>query len=131
MRYLEEKKDERAARAAERALRLDLTRAQREMMLHVGCVSRLRLGQLEGAFAYCDAAVEAGGPRHWAHLVNRGNVHLENGDQQAALADFEAASLWLAENEVAGEPAERVRVAMQWAQPAPPASQLAVEDSPR
>jgi hypothetical protein len=123
--------DRRAARTSKSALRRSLTREQREMMLHVGCVSRLRLDDRDDAYAYCDAAVELDGPRHWVHLVNRGNAHIEAGRQQAALADYEAASLWLAEHEVKGEPVERVRLAMQWAQTAVPRNQLAAGDAPR
>jgi hypothetical protein len=132
MSALNRKDDERAAREADRALRRKLSRGDHEMMMHAGCVARLRMGDLDAALEYCDGAVNAGGKRHWAHLVNRGNLHLDAGRHGAATADFEAADVWLAKNKVRGEPVERVRLAMEYAAttaaPASPASMRVSDD---
>jgi tetratricopeptide (TPR) repeat protein len=130
LRAIDRKDDERASREADRALRQNLDRNDRELMLHAGCVSRLRMGKLDEALDYCDAAVEVGGSRHWIHLVNRGNLHLDAGRRDAAIADFEAATQWLVEHKIEGEPLERVRLAMEYALPStPPAAVLVSDDT--
>lgn len=116
MRLLDEKKYAKAARQADRSLRERLTDEHREMMLHTGCVARMNQNDEPGALAYCTAAVGMGGPRLWVHLMTRGNAHLRAGRTDLAVADYMAASSWLEERGIEGEPVAKVHANLERAQ---------------
>lgn len=83
----------------ERALESNLSVADQHNVNNDLCVAYFFKREFEKALERCDAAI-ASGPNRWKPYNNRGNVYLEKGDLDRAVADYDKGLKLLPSSEV-------------------------------